>query len=223
MTAVKFAGVTTHNDANVRKALTGGVFIGASTVTAPTLSTLFDATTGDLNVLPTGFHDMGYLSTDGAKFSRAVKEAEIDAWGTTAPVRTDATSDVGTVAFTALETNIHTVAAWTNVAESTLATSPGANGAFAIPKPTLPTPINYRLLVIGVDETGTAETIIARFFPNARITDYADQSFANGDDPVEYGFTFTAYPDDTLGYTECAFYGGAGWLANITTAGMAHA
>lgn len=220
MTAVKYAGVQAKKDALLRKPLNGGVHLAPFSATAPTLTTLFDTTSGDLNALPTGFYDLGYLTTDGAKFARSIKTSEAQSWGANSPTREDITSDEVTVEFTCQETNLHTVALWNGVDPSVISTTPTTNGAVSIPKPAIPAKALYRALVIGVDEDSDGETVIARFCPKVTVTAYADQSFQNGDTPLEYGFTITAVYDDTLAYSECAFFGGAGWLAKLTTMGF---
>lgn len=215
-----YSAISTKKDALLRKALTGGVHVAASTVTAPTLSTLFDAVTGDISPLPVGFHDLGYLGTDGAKFARSVKTSDVMSWGSAQPTRTDITTDDVTVAFTPQESNLHTIAMFYGVDESTISTTPAANGAIVIDKPVLPQETYRRVLVIGADEDASGETIIARFLPRAKVTAYADQVFQNQANPIEYGMTVTGYLDDTLGFAECVFFGGAGWLAGLVAAGF---
>lgn len=219
VTEVKYAGIKHKQDALLRKALDGGVHLAPTTATALTLSTMF-AVNGGLAALPAGWFDLGYIKSDGAKFSRSVKTSDISSWGSVTTTRSDITSDDVTCTFTAQETNIHTIGLFTGVAESAIATTPSANGAIEIDKPAVPISRFYRAVVFGIDEDTDGETVIARFMPRVKITAYADQVFADQDATIEYGVTLSAYIDDTLGYSEAAFFGGAGWLAKLTAMGF---
>lgn len=219
VTEVKYAGIKHKQDALIRKSLDGGLHLAPYACSALTLATLF-ATDGGLGALPTGYNDVGYLTSDGAKFSRSVKTSEVTSWGSVNPTRVDITSDEVTCAVTMQETNIHSIALVSGVAEASISTTVSANGAIEIDKPALPAGLYYRAVVFGVDSDSDGETVIARFMPRAKITDYADQTFSDGDDPLTYGVTFTAFFDDVLGYSEAAFFGGAGWLAKLTAMGF---
>lgn len=220
MTTTKYADIAVQQDALLRKALTGGIHVADVGATAPTLATTFNSVTGALCGIPAGFADIGYLDATGAKFARTVKTSEITSWQSTNPTRVDVTSDEVTCVFVPQETNLQTIAMFYGVEASTILTTPTANGAMVIEKPLIPDEIYRRVMVFGVDEDNSGETIIVRFLPNAKITAYADQSFANGADPIEYGVTVTAFVDDALGYSEAVFFGGAGWLAKLTAMGF---
>lgn len=218
-TGIKYAGIRHKQDGLLRKSLDGGVSLAPYSATALTVATLF-ATDGNLLALPTGYNDLGFLTADGVKFTRTVKTSEVASWGSVNPTRVDITSDEVSCQFVCQETNIHTIALAAGVLESTITTTPSATGAIEIDKPALPAGLYYRLAVFGIDSDSGGETAIVRFMPRAKITDYADSTFADGDDPLTRGFTFTAFFDDTLGYSEAAFFGGAAWLANLTAAGF---
>lgn len=220
MTISSYADISTKKTQLLRKALTGGVHVAPLSSAAPTLASLFDATTGHLCALPAGFNDLGYLDTAGAKFARSVKTSDIMSWGSNDPTRTDITEDTVTCVFVPQETNLHTIALFYGVDESTIATTPTVNGAFEIQRPQLPDSTYRRVIAIGADEDSDGETIIARFLPKAKVTSYADQSLANGADPVTYGVTVQAFKDDTLGFSEAVFFGGPGWLAKLVSAGF---
>lgn len=218
-TGVQYTALASQQDALLRKSLNGGVQIADPTCAALTLDTLF-ATNGDVLALPTGWGDLGWISSDGAKFSRSAKTSDITPWGSASPARSDVTTDTVTAAFTPLETNARTIAFFNGVALATIATTPDASGAIELDRPALPPSRYWRLAAFGVDEDNDGETIIVRFLPKAKITDYGDQTLSNGDDPLDYPVTVTAYVDDVLGYSEAVFYGGAGWLAKLTAMGF---
>lgn len=220
MTTTKYADIELQQDALLRKALNGGIHVADVGATAPTLATTFNSVTGALCGIPAGFADIGYLDATGAKFARTVKTAEITSWQTTNPTRVDVTSDEVTCTFVPQETNLQTVAMFYGIEASTITTTPTANGAFTIQKPLIPDEIYRRVMVFGVDEDNDGETIIIRFLPRAKITSYTDQTFANDANPIEYGVTVTAFVDETLGFSEEVFFGGAGWLAKLTAMGF---
>jgi hypothetical protein len=58
----------------------------------------------DLAPLPSGMDDLGWLTSDGAQFSRDVSASEVTSWGSVTPTRTDITSDSTTMTVTAQET-----------------------------------------------------------------------------------------------------------------------
>lgn len=220
MTDVTYASIKHHQDALLRKSLDGGVHIGPSSTVAPTNATLFDPTTGSLLALPTGFADMGYIDAAGATFSRKVTATDISGWQSVTPLRTDITQDEVTLKFSCLETNAQTIALMASVQASAITTTPGVGGSIEIDKPAIPQVNYHRVIAFGVDQAGAGDIIYARFLPRALVTDYDDMVLANGSDPIAYGFTMTAYLDDTLGYSEAVFYGGTGWLALLTAAGF---
>lgn len=209
-----FASIEAKAQNLIRKGLTGSVFFAPITSTAITVSNLFDAVTGQLVALPTGYVDMGYLTTAGAKLSHAVKTSEIDSWGSNYPTRTDVTQNVATLVVESQETKLATVGLFTG--QNTSSVTAAANGSFSIQPPANPSTTFYRVLMVSVDTSSLGEFVIARFFPNASITNLNDQVFANADAPTTWGVTFTAYVDQTLGYPEDYIIGGSMALALAT-------
>jgi len=63
----------------------------------------------NLKVLPAGMDDLGWLSGDGAQFSRDVSTSDVTSWGSVTPTRSDVTSDTSTMAVTAQETKLLTI------------------------------------------------------------------------------------------------------------------
>lgn len=207
-----FAAIEDKKNQLIRKGLTGSVFIADATATAVTKATLFDDVTGDLvSPLPDGYWDLGYTTTDGAKISHSIKQSELDAWGSNYPVRTDITSIVPTLVVEAMETKLGTVGLSTG--QDTSSIEAGANGAWSIQPSINPTTRFYRVLLLAVDKSELGEFVVARYLPNASITDLGDQTFANGDAAITWPLTFTAYPDNSLGYAEDYLVGGAAALA----------
>lgn len=209
-----FAGIVGKQANNIRKAPNGSVFIADYTAAALTVATVFDPTSGDLmNPIVTGYKDLGWTTTNGAKITRAISTADVTSWGSTQPTRSDVTSDVETVVVECQETNEQTIALWNGVKVSTISTTPDASGAFGIEKPSTSSGLYYRLAVFAVDEDTNGEYVIVEFYPRAKVTNFGDQTVADSGDPILYPVTFTAYVDDTAGYSKQTMYGGAGWKA----------
>ena len=163
--------------------------------------------------------DLGWLSTEGSQFSRDVAQSEVTSWGSVAPTRTDVTSDTSTLALTAQETKLLTIGLATGADLS--ATVPDVNtGEIRVSKPAKPTSRVYRALSLAVDLGDGGEIYIGRFLPRAKVTNFAEQNFGGGDDPVTWGVTLTGQEDSTLGYSERWLFGGPGWNYLLTKMGF---
>lgn len=208
----------------IRKALDGSVFINPTVSTATVLTSLTtDSTdtpgTPELAELPAGYDDLGWLTSDGAQFSRDVSTSEVTSWGSVSPTRTDVTSDTTTMSVTAQETKLLTIGLATGADLSAL--SPDAvTGELSVAKPTRPKSKHYRVLSLAVDQADGGEIYIARFLPRGKVTGYSEQSFAGGDDPITWGVTFTGEEDSSLGYSERWIFAGPGWLAQLEAMGF---
>ena len=207
----------------IRKALDGSVFL--SDLSADPIDNLTVATgvapnqVIDLAPLPTDWDDLGFLSGDGAAFSRDVATSEVTSWGSVTPTRTDVTSDTTTLTVTAQETKLLTIGLATGADLANIVPDAGT-GEVRIAKPARPKSRHYRILSLAVDEGEGGEIYIARFLPRAKVSSYAEQSFGSGDDPVSWGVTLTGEVDDELGYSEEWLFGGAGWNALLTKMGF---
>lgn len=206
----------------IRKALEGSVFI--ADVTDPAIAALTTYAVGppaviDLAPLPAGWDDLGWLSNDGAAFSRDVATSDVVSWGSVSPTRSDVTSDTSTVTVVAQETKLLTIGLATG-ADLAAVTPTVDSGEVSIEKPARPSSKFYRLLSLAVDLGDAGEIYIGRFLPRAKVTSYAEQSFGGGDDPISWGVTFTGYEDSVLGYSERWLFGGPGWQALLTEMGF---
>lgn len=207
----------------IRKALDGSVFV--ANITADPIAELTMATgvapnqVIDLNPLPTDWDDLGYLSNDGAAFSRDVSSSEVTSWGSVTPTRTDITADTTTLTVTAQETKLLTIGMATGADLSALVPD-ATTGEVSVAKPSRPKSKHYRVLSLAVDQGDEGEIYIARFLPRAKVTGYAEQSFGGGDEPIAWGTTLTGEVDDALGYSERWIFGGAGWNAQLVQMGF---
>lgn len=203
----------------IMKARKGSVFAAPSS--APHVDTLTDTTDKLLKALPTGYVDLGWITDDGAQFSTDINTSDVSSWGSTSPTRTDITSESLSLEVTIQETNLTSVGLYAGVASSGITAA--ANGEVKIVRPLQPVRQQYHLLNLAVDENAAGEIYIARYWPNAMVTDKGDQAFSSGDDPVMFDITFSARPDDTVGSTEVWFFGGPGWFSILDDLGLAAA
>lgn len=214
-----YSGLQGKNNANIRKALVGSVFVGAATAGA--ITTLTDASSA-LLALPSsggGYKDAGWFTQDGVRFARSVDTSDVTSFGAYEPTRSDVTADTGTVQIDFQETNKTTIALFTGADPAGLIPD-ATSGELSIAKPDRPNPRYYRILCLGVDGPSDAEIYIAEFYPRVKVTDYADRAMAQGDDAFGWGVTFTAYADATLGYSKKNYFAGVGWKAGTTAAGF---
>lgn len=216
MTATTFGALVTQDRTNVRKALKGGVLIGQSSASLPTA-----LTTTSTPVLSTlaGFSSLGFISDNGAVATDDENTADVKAWGELYPVRRDVTSRTTTVKVSGLETNKATLSTYFGI-DPTLLVPDETTGELVIADSTSSTPLTYRVLVLSQDGPPGAEFWIGKLMPAASVTARGDQTFASGDSPIEWDFTFTAYKDSAAGYAVKNFYAGPGWLANLDAAGL---
>lgn len=210
----------------IRKALDGSVFvadIGADPIAELTTATGTDPDVViDLTALPTDWDDLGFLTTDGAQFARDVASSDVTSWGSVTPTRTDVTSDSTTLTVVAQETKLLTIGMATG-ADLTVVEAALDTGEVSIAKPSRPKSKHYRVLSLAVDQGDAGEIYIARFLPRAKVSNYAEQSFGGGDDPITWGVTLTGEEDSDLGYSERWIFGGAGWNALVTDMGFTRA
>jgi hypothetical protein len=153
-----------------KPATTGGVLIADTGVTVPT-----DATTA----LAGGFVASGYISEDGVVQSIAADVTKIKAWGGDI-VRAVQTSHDVTYAFTLLETNDASLAAYYGAANYT----PGTTRVVAGDMP-------HKEFVFEIAD-GTSKIRIV--IPNGQVTERGDVTYKD-DTAVGGQLTVTAYPD----------------------------
>jgi hypothetical protein len=212
----------------IRKALDGSVFLAPiSAAPITTLTTRAAAVVGppavpahnELTALPADWDDLGWLTDDGAAFSRSVSTSDVTSWGSVSPTRSDVTADTTTLAVTAQETKLLTIGLATGVDMGGI-TPNATTGEVSIAKPTRPSGRFYRALSVAVDLGDAGEIYIGRFLPRAKVTGFSDQAMGGGDAPITWGVTLTGYEDSDLGYSERWLFGGDGWQALLADMGF---
>lgn len=145
--------------------------------------------TNATTALDASFKALGLVTQDGASISTDVNTEDVAAFGSFNPVRTLITSEKRTVKVTALETNKVTAAIRTRQALTGITVTTGAMTLTVGPA----RDALYSLVVDMADGTANRQR---RVLPSVRLTALDDQAVSYGN-PVEYGFTFTAYPDSS--------------------------
>lgn len=213
-----YADIEDRKQSLIRKALKGSAFIAP--ITADAIESLTAGATADLATLPEGYGDLGWLTEEGMPFGRDVTQSDITSFGSTSPTRSDVTADTTTLTVIAQETKALTIGLATG-ADLAAISAAAVTGETRIDKPETPSARYYRVLALAVDQSDTgAEIYVARFLPRAKVTGYAAQTYAGGDQAITWGTTFTGYKDSELGYTESWFFGGPGWLELLESMGI---
>lgn len=215
------SAVKSDNQDLILKSLDYAVFRAPLSVAAVTSATLFDATTGKLlpDVFGVGkFVPVGFMTDDGASFSRSLTKEELTAMQSIAPVRSDPTGDVTTMKYEPMETNWINIATYLGVDPASLTSTPTAGGAIEVDQAATGSFGACRWLAIGYD---TARDIyIGKHFPNGSVDSADDQKFGKSGS-INWPVTVKAFFDSTEGTDVRWLFGGAGWLARLTAIGFA--
>lgn len=217
-----FADLRDKKNELIRKATDGSLFVAegdAPLVTSLTTYAAGPPVTITPTPLPTGYNDVGWVTSDGFGTSRDVSNSEITSFGSVSPTRTDVTSDTTTLTGTMQETKLLTLGLATG-ADLAAITADADSGEVVIKKPTRPRAKNYRGLLVAVDENESGEIYIARFFPRLKVTNFAEQNFTSGDEAITWGVTWTAEEDSVYGASEAWLFGGPGWKALLDEMGI---
>lgn len=218
-----YEALKNHQQELIRKALRGSCFLAP--ITAGPIVNLTQVTgiapdeVIDLADLPEEWDDLGILTADGASFSRDVSTSNVTSWGYVSPTRTDVTTDTSTMTVAGQETKKLTLELGTGV-DLTGATPAAGTGEISIAKPAAPKSRSWRALALAVDDGDAGEIYVGRFLPRAKVSSYAEQAFASGDNPITWGATLTGEMDSTLGYSERWLFGGPGWAPLLVKMGF---
>lgn len=200
----------------IRKTVDGSVYVAP--IAADPITTLTDADKL-LTALPVDYDDIGWLSDDGAQYSTDVETSDVTSWGSVQPTRRDITSKTTTLQVACHETKKSTIGLYTG-ADMDAVLADATTGEVSVEEPDRPKARTYRVFTLGIDDGDAGEIYIARFQPRAQVTDFDDQAFQSGDDPLMWPVTLTGYFDSTLGFSQRYLFGGPGWSALLTKMGF---
>ena len=200
-------------DANIRKALSGSVFIAPYSV-SDEITTLKDGS--GLLALPTGYVDVGRITKDqGVSWSREVETADVTSFGAASPTRRDIVSVTSGMSFTMQESKRLAFELHEGIDLS--AVTYDANGNVTWDQPDRPASTYYRVLGLFKDGEGTDALYFAKWLPRAMVTDQGEQSW-NEESEIQYPTTLTAFVDETIGTAVRTLW--AGSTARLTAMGF---
>jgi len=203
---ITFAASKGHKSANIRKVLEMAIFVKPVEDADVAIDKVW-TTTGGLNV-PAGYKPVGLVTKDdGASWSRDQNSEDVQSLGYAEPTRRDITSDVTGLSFTMQESKKLSMELFHGLDLSAITTD--ADGNFYFDKASRPATRKYRVLALGKDGDGPDAIYVARWLPNAQITENGEQAWSEGEE-VKYPATFTAYTDDKFGTSLREIWGGPG-------------
>ena len=195
-----------HNPDNIRKILEMAIF-AKPVEDADTAITQIWTTTGGLTV-PTGYLPIGLVTKgDGASWSRDQESSDVESFGYAEPTRSDITKDVTGLGFTMQETKKNVMEMHHGLDLSSVTTD--ADGNFFFDKASRPAQRKYRILAIGKDGDGPDAIYVARWLPNAKVTENGEQAWSEGDE-IKYPATLSGYTDAKFGTSFREIWGGPG-------------
>jgi hypothetical protein len=213
-----FDTLLASNQALIRKALRGAIFLGPEDATVITAIT--SGATADPVALDADYEDAGYITKDdGATWSRDIETSDTMSWGTFEPTRRDITSDVTGLQWTMQETKRLSLELYYGVDLSALVPD-ATTGEISFVQAVGPNTKYRRALAIMADGVGADAWYIGRFCPRMAITTVAEQQWQDGQE-TRYGVTGTAFVDPVLGFSVRHFIGGPGAKANAEEMGFA--
>jgi len=203
-----FGDLVTHKDELWRKAL--GIVIAIAPMSVDPVTSIID-TDGTLKALPTGWHQLGRLSEDGATWPRETDVSELFGNGSTGPGRSDIRRSTKRGQLTLLESKRRVLELVQGIDLSTVTAAATTGKEVTWDEPEIPTYPYMRMLAIARDITDGGEMYIGRQFLRTKVTDVGDETWSDQDQTMSSPLTFTAYHDTTAGTAVRHFRGGVGF------------
>lgn len=199
-----------HKPSLIRKALELAIFAKPWASGDTAITKIWSGNTSQL-VIPTGYLPIGMVTkNDGATWTRDQETSDVESYGYAEPVRRDITRDVSGLSFTMQESKKTVMEMFHGIDLSAVTTDTIANGgSFYFDKPSRPVQRKYRILALGKDGDGPDAIYIARWLPNAQVTEMSEQSWTEGDE-IKYPASLTAYTDEAFGTSFREIWGGPG-------------
>ena len=181
-------------DANIRKGLSGSIFVAPSSVTDE-IATLKDAT--GLLALPDGYTDVGRITKDqGVSWTRDVETSDVTSLGSASPTRRDIIAVTSGMSFTMQESKRAVFELHEGLDLSAVTYDTAGNVSWD--QPDRPASVYYRILALFKDGEGTDAVYFAKWLPRAQVTDQGETAWNEGTE-AQYPVTLTAFVDDTVG------------------------
>lgn len=211
--------IAKHQRELLLKPLEARIFVAAMSVAVP--DDICEGATAELAELPVGWADIGLILEDDAlTWSRDVEKADIRALGYRDPVRSDFTSDVTGLAFTALETNRHSIERYTGM-DLSGATPKALTGSIVVDQVAAPVRRN-RYLAIARDGVGADTIYVGRCLTSGEVAEMGDQTWTTAEGAMGWPTTLNGMVDTNVGSGVSVrhYFGGPGWKALLEEAGF---
>lgn len=203
---VTFTEAKGHKGSNIRKILEMAIFVKPIEDDDVAIEKIW-TTVGGLQV-PAGYIPVGMTTKDdGAEWSRDQESSDVESYGYAEPTRRDIVKDVTGLSFTMQESKKLSMEMFHGLDLSAITTD--ADGNFFFDKASRPVARKYRVLGLGKDGDGPDAIYVARWLPNAQVTENGSQAWSEGDE-VKYPASLTAYTDEQFGTSFREIWGGPG-------------
>lgn len=165
----------------VRRALQGVGFLAPATEPIP--STLLD-TDGSLKALTANWWPIGVMGTDGFVFSANIDKVDTEAWGYSAPVRSDITKAPKQIKVTPLERYRRQILELSMGLDlsAVAATKTTTINEVKFDEPALPASNEYRFFCLFMDGTPSNPFYRAKAFTLVKLADLGDEKWSTDDD-----------------------------------------
>lgn len=193
-----FEEIERKRESNIRKALTGALFVAPYSVTDEITDVL--GPDGQLKALPAAYTDIGLITKEqGVTFVRETEVEKVMSMGRGDATRYDATEDVTSLQVTGQETKMQTLELYEGVSLADVAAkAAGTHVNISYDKPDKPVLIYYRAFALFKDGEGADAYYIAKWLPKVVVTDRGDQEY-NDKKEIQYPLTMTALYDAKFG------------------------
>jgi hypothetical protein len=174
----------------------------------------------DSTGLATAHKTLGKITTDGVTFGNSVNKQLTRGYGDAYPARIDVESQDVTLSWSALETNIQTIDAWSGVTQ-VAASLAVTTKELIVNMPPLPVVRDKRVMALFRDSNpdGTGDIYLAVYLLRANIIQNGDVSYQFTDAALNYPLQAQALNDDVAGTPVRLFMGGAGFQSLFTSMG----
>ena len=166
--------IMTLDAQKVRVAVTGAVYAGPTSSTAPTSA---------VSTVPAGYNDLGYISEDGVTEAYDEDVQDIQAWQGGAIVRTLISSSKASLSFTMIESKASTLELYHKGS-----TMEAVSGGYKIDVK-LPNVVRKKFILDVLD----GSTHLRIYVPDGEVTERGEITYVN-DETISYNVTITCYP-----------------------------
>lgn len=161
-------------------------------------------------IIPTGYIDVGHTSKGDKSWTREQEWRDVTGHGYGEPLKRIATSDVEGLSFIGLETNKIILEMYRDMYLDGVRADSGNNVSWK--KGSRPAGRRWRILALGKEGDGPDAVYMAKWLPDAQVTEMGEQSWSE-EDSVQYQITLTAFTDDSVGTSMVEVLGGPGFDA----------